>query len=186
MGNGRLCRCPSHFLLICPLNRERTNAMQQEIITVYRDLMTELGTLPAEIAEAKEVVSKVKFQLAETEAAMKWAEDTIPPKGNNDSERKTNKAQSLASDQAYQRLTAAAKRERSDLAQLEINADKLERQFAAVGYASRLHAGLMGYLAAAGAIPPVDISFGMGKPAKVNGANGNGHVTAKDAEAIGL
>jgi seryl-tRNA synthetase len=163
--------------------------MQQEVIQTYRDLMTELGTLPAEIAEAKLAVSTCKATLAESEAAMKTIEEMIVPEGSNAELRKLDVAKKLAASPRFHVLTGDAKKQRFALEVATINADKLERQFAAVGFAARLHAGLMAYMAAAGSIPPVDISFGMGKPvngaAKANGFNGNGAtVTATDAAAV--
>lgn len=160
--------------------------MQQEVIAVYRDLMGDLRRLPAEIAAAKEAVLPVKIRLAESKSAMEGIEDAYTPEGKNDSERKADRARFVAQHGAYQRFAAAAKREAADLAQLEINAESLEKQFIAVGFAARLHAGLMAYLAAAGSIPPVDINFNMGAPVKVNGnGNGaNGHVTVAEAEAV--
>ena len=163
-------------------------ALQNEVIETYRDLMAYLATLPAEIEIAKEGVLKVRLQLAESEGAMKAIEEAYTPEGSNDTARKADKANFLSKHAPYQRFAAAAKRERSDLAQLEIGAESLEKQFIAIGFAARLHAGLMAYLAAAGCNAPVDVSFNMGKPANgTNGnGNGNGHVTPEDAAEIGL
>lgn len=163
-------------------------SIQNEVIETYRDLMADLATLPVEIANAKEAILPVRMRLAESKTAMDGIEDAYTPEGKNDSERKADRARFVAQHGAYQRFAAAAKKETADLAQLEINAEKLDKQFIAVGFAARLHAGLMAYLAAAGcSMPPVDIALGMGKPVNgTNGVNGNGHVTAKDAEEIGL
>lgn len=166
-------------------------AVQNEVIATYRDLMGDLASLPAQIAAAKEAALKAKLQLGESEGAMKAIEEAYTPEGKNDTERKADKAIFLGKHAAFQRFAAAAKRERSDLAQLEINAETLEKQFIAVGFAARLHAGLMAYLAAAGAVPVVDVSFGMGGKSSlpINHINGNGSataVTAEDAAALGL
>jgi hypothetical protein len=169
---------------------QQSMAVQQEVIATYRDLMGDLAALPAQIATAKEAILPVRMRLAESKGAMDAIEDAYTPEGKNDSERKADRARFVAQHAAYQRFAAAAKKETADLAQLEINAEALEKQFIAVGFAARLHAGLMAYLAAAGAAPIVDVSFGMGKPANGtngSGSNGNGNtVTAADAAALGL
>jgi len=79
--------------------------------------------------------------------------------------------------------SAEARAGRDAIARLTNDVDNLTRQFAAVGYQAKLHAALLGYLAAAGAVQPVDVSFGMG----VSGNHtDNGTVTPADAAAIGL
>ena len=61
--------------------------------------------------------------------------------------------------------------------------DNLTRQFAAVGYATKLHAGLMAYLASAAPGKEFDVTFGADNAIAVNG---NGTITAADAAELGL
>ena len=58
----------------------------------------------------------------------------------------------------------------------------------AVGYQAKLHAALLGYLAAAGAVQPGDVSFGMASKDRMGDGfmAGDVYVTAADAAAIGL
>lgn len=160
--------------------------MQAQIIQTYTDLMTKLNTLPAEIAAVQTDLNAAKMQLAASEKTLAdiEAQTALNVEGKNAEERKAKLASTLKLDAVYVRWAKAADLERQDVAKLTNEAAMLTNQFAAVGYASRLHAGLMGFLAASGAISTVgDLSFNMGM--KVNG-NGAAHVTAADAADLGL
>ena len=177
--------------------------MQQNIIAIYQDLMGKLETLPNEIAAAQANMNAVKTQLAASEKAMAdiEAETAQSIEGKNADERKARLAAALKTHAAYQRFARAADKERADVTALNVDYDLYMRQFTAVGFQARLHAGLMNYLAAA---PGTDIDFNMdpaGKSAaqlrRVNGSNGTngtghgangngGSVTPSDAADLGL
>jgi hypothetical protein len=156
--------------------------MQQQLIDTYTDLMTSLATLPEEIAAAQSDLTKSKFSLSQCETEMDRieAEQSLTVEGKNAEERKARLALALKANAFYAKLDAEALGWRKDMAVLTNDVDNLTRQFAAVGYQAKLHAALLGYLAAAGAVP-VDVSFGMGKAQPANGS-----VTPADAAAIGL
>lgn len=175
--------------------------MQQNIIAIYQDLMGKLETLPNEIAAVQANMNAVKTQLAASEKAMAdiEAETAQSIEGKNADERKAKLAAALKTHATYQRFARAADKERADVTALNVDYDLYMRQFTAVGFQARLHAGLMNYLAAAA--PGTDIDFNMdpaGKSAaqlrRVNGSNGTGHgangsggnVTPSDAADLGL
>ena len=159
--------------------------MQDELIATYTSLMTSLATLPEEIAAAQSDLTKSKFSLSQCETEMDRleAELSLTVEGKNAEERKARLALALKAHTFHAKLAAEALGWRKDIAMLTNDVDNLTRQFAAVGYQAKLHAALLGYLAAAAPGAPVDVSFGMGS--KSNG-NGNGTVTPADAAAIGL
>lgn len=157
--------------------------MQAEIIATYQDLMTRLATLPVAIEQAQIELTAAKLDLDRDERGVKDIETQTRGEGKNDEERKADKIAKLKADAVYQRWAQAADKSRREVAVLADQVDSLTRQFAAVGYQSKLHAGLMGFLAASGAVSAVgDIQFHMGK---TNG-NGAAHVTAADAADLGL
>lgn len=158
--------------------------MQKEIIRTYAELMTKLDDLPGEIAAVQTELTAARLDLDRDERGVKDIEAQIFGEGTNDEKRKADKIAKLKADAVYQRWARAADRGRREVAVLSDQVEGLTRQFAAVGYQARLHAGLMNYLAASGAVTPAgDMNFNMGgKPS--NGANG--HVTAADAADIGL
>ncbi len=164
--------------------------MQAQILATYTDLMTKLNTLPDEIAAAQTDLNAAKMQLGTSEKTLAdiEAQTALGVEGKNAEERKARLTQTLKADAVYVRWAKAADLERADVAKLTVEADMLLRQFAAVGYAAKLHAGLMAYLAAAGAVSNVgDINFNMGKPQTQANGNGAGqHMTAADAADLGL
>lgn len=160
--------------------------MQAQLIQTYQQLMTELHNLPNEIATVQTDLNAAKMQLSASEKTLAdiEAQTALNVEGKNAEERKARLAQTLKLDAVYVRWSKAADIERADVANLTNNYDLLVRQFAAVGYAAKLHAGLLNYLAAAGAVSSVgDINFNMGMKANGNGA---GHITAADAADLGL
>ena len=161
--------------------------MQQQLIDTYIDLMTSLETLPAEIAAAQSDLTKSKFSLSQCETEMDRieAEQSLTVEGKNAEERKARLSLALKGHAFYAKIAAEALGWRKDIAALTNDVDNLTRQFAAVGYQAKLHAALLGYLAAAAPGAPVDVSFGMGGHTN-NNHIGNGAVTPADAAAIGL
>ena len=159
--------------------------MQQQLIDTYTDLMTSLATLPEEIAAAQSDLTKSKFSLSQCETEMDRieAEQSLTVEGKNAEERKARLALALTGSVIYSKLAAEATGWRKDIAKLTNDVDNLTRQFTAVGYAAKLHASLLAYLAGPGAQQPVgDVSFGMGAKTTTS----NGAVTAADAADIGL
>ena len=159
--------------------------MQDELIATYTSLMTSLATLPEEIAAAQSDLTSAKIALgaAERELERIEAEILLTVEGKNAEERKARLSLALKGHAFYAKIAAEALGWRKDIAVLTNDVDNLTRQFAAVGYQAKLHAALLGYLAAAGAVP-VDVSFGMG--GKSSAPATNGAVTAADAAEIGL
>ena len=160
--------------------------MQAQIIQTYLDLMIHLDTLPKEIAACQTDLNAAKMQLSTSEKTLAdiEAQTALNVEGKNAEERKARLAQTLKLDAVYVRWAKAADLERQAVAKLTTELDLLVRQFGAVGYAAKLHAELMGFLAASGAISTVgDINFNMGTKANGNGA---GHMTAADAADLGL
>jgi hypothetical protein len=159
--------------------------MQQQLIDTYTDLMASLQTLPEEIAAAQSDLTNVKLALGAAERDLERieAEILLTVEGKNAEERKARFALTCQENIFHRAQSAEARAGRDAIARLSNDVDNLTRQFAAVGYQAKLHAALLGYLAAAGAVP-VDVSFGMG--GKTQPANGNGSVTPADAAAIGL
>ena len=161
--------------------------MQEQLIETYTSLMTSLDTLPDEIAAAQGDLTSAKINLgaAERELERIEAEILLTVEGKNAEERKARLSLALKGHAFYAKIAAEALGWRKDIAVLTNDVDNLTRQFAAVGYQAKLHAALLGYLAAAAPGQPVDVSFGMGSNGNGNG-NGNGTVTPADAAAIGL
>ena len=160
--------------------------MQAQILATYADLMTRLDTLPKEIADVQTDLNAAKMQLAASEKTLAdiEAQTALNVEGKNAEERKAKLAQALKADAVYVRWAKAADLERQDVAKLTTELDLFIRQFGAVGYAAKLHAELMGFLAASGAISSVgNIIFNMGTKANGNGA---GYMTAADAADLGL
>lgn len=159
--------------------------MHEQIVATYRSLMTSLHTLPDEIAAAQADLTKEKFDLAATDRLVTdfEAKCALEIEGKNAEERKAKLTQYLAKHGSYQVLEGQARRHRTAVASLTNNVDNLTRQFAAVGYASKLHAGLMAYLASAAPGKEFDVTFGADNAIAVNG---NGTITAADAEELGL
>lgn len=164
--------------------------MQQQLIDTYTDLMTSLETLPAEIAAAQADLTKSRFSLSQCEAEIDRleAELSLTVEGKNAEERKARLALALKGNAFYAKLAAEALGWRKDAAVFANDVDNLTRQFAAVGYQAKLHAALLGYLAAAGAVQPGDVSFGMASKDRMGDGfmAGDVYVTAADAAAIGL
>jgi len=156
--------------------------MQKQLIQTYTDIMGRLAELPAAIEQAQIELTAAKLDLDRDERTVKDIETATRGDGKNDEERKADKIAKLKADAIYQRWAQSADKGRREVAVLADQVDSLTRQFAAAGYAAKLHAGLLNYLAAAGAVSSVgDINFGMGKP-----QGSNGHMTAADAADLGL
>jgi len=103
--------------------------------------------------------------------------------GKNAEERKARLAQMLRTLPAYVGAERIAIAQRSAVASLTNNVDNLTRQFAAVGYAAKLHAALMAYLTEAAPGKEFNVTFGADNAIAVNG---NGNITAADAAELGL
>lgn len=157
----------------------------QQIVTIYADLMGRLDDLPQAIEAAQIELTATRLDLERDEKACKEISDSLSVEGSNDEKRKAAKAAILATHAPYQRFSQSAAANRRSVAVQSDAVDSLTRQFTAVGYQARLHAGLMAYLAAAGAVSgATDINFNMGR--KAVGSNGAGHMTAQDAADLGL
>jgi predicted nucleic acid-binding Zn-ribbon protein len=159
--------------------------MHQQLIDTYTSLMADLMTLPEEVAAAQSDLTKSKFSLDQCVKEMDRleAETSLTVEGKNAEERKARLALALTGSVIYSKLAAEATGWRKDIAKLTNDVDNLTRQFTAVGYAAKLHASLLAYLAGPGAQQPVgDVSFGMGGKTHLS----NGAVTAADAADIGL
>jgi hypothetical protein len=158
--------------------------MQREIIATYTDIMTRLTTLPDEIAAAQTDLNAAKMQLSASEKTLEdiEAQTALNVEGKNAEERKARLAATLKVDAVYVRWSKAAATERQDVARLSNDVAALTNHFAAAGYMARLHAGLMNFLAASGAVTP-DGDMQFYKRTNGTNGNGNGHVTAADAAA---
>ena len=159
--------------------------MHEQIVATYRALMTSLNTLPDEIATAQADLTTAKIDLSSSDKALAEfeAQCALEIEGKNAEERKAKLSQYLAKHYNYRMIEAQVSERRRTVATLTNNVDNLTRQFAAVGYASKLHAGLMAYLASAAPGKEFDVTFGADNAIVTNG---NGTITATDAEAIGL
>ena len=159
--------------------------MHQQLIETYTSLMADLMNLPEEIAAAQSDLTKSKFSLDQCTKEMDRieAETSLTVEGKNAEERKARLALALNSSVLYGKLAGEETGWRKDIAKLTNDVDNLTRQFTAVGYAAKLHAAMLAYLAGPGAQQPVgDVSFGMGGKTHMS----NGAVTAADAADIGL
>ncbi len=161
--------------------------MQREIIQTYADIMERLAVLPDQIATVQTDLNAAKMQLSASEKTLEdiEAQTALNVEGKNAEERKAKLAATLKTDAVYVRWAKAAAVERQDVARLSNDVAALTNRFAAAGYQARLHAGLMNFLAASGAVTPAgDMQFYQ----RINGAtaNGAGHMTAADAADLGL
>ncbi len=174
--------------------------MHAQVIATYRQLMASLHTLPDEIAAAQAdltvaaaKVAELKRYIANTQEAMDLRKAELAIKaatdGKNDAERKALLAGLVANDSASGRYRSSLLKDESLMidAQRTVNmltndVDNLTRQFAAVGYQTKLHAALMGFLTDAMPGQQPDIDFGMANTHIDNGAG----ITADDAASIGL
>ncbi len=173
--------------------------MHEQIVSTYRSLMTSLNTLPDEIAAAQAELTEAQKPVAEAKKTIalidecievRKAELTFEAVGKNDGERKAALTIAVSKDSEMlihvdARRNAETKfiEAQRNVASLTNDVDNLTRQFAAVGYATKLHAGLMAYLATAAPGKEFDVTFGADNAIAVNG---NGTITAADAEELGL
>ncbi len=163
--------------------------MNDFVLSTYQTLMTNLSTLPAEIAAAQGDLTTAKTELAKIEDEIKYIEKTAPANGNNADERKLNTALFLKNNAHYQALLRDQVNHESAIGRLTVDEKHFTNQFTAVGFQARLHSGLMNYLAASGATVPVDFNIQGVTQQQTNGhatGHANGHATAEDAAAIGL
>ena len=150
--------------------------MQQEIIATYLSLMDKLETLPEAVADAQSILTEIKVAQSDSQRLIDEIEDALRPQAaeeSNDAKRKAKLAALCAQHNGYRRLAADLAKAKFDGAIQSDAVANLERQYEAVCYQSRLHAGLMQYLGSAGA--PVQFNH-----------HGNGQVSAQDAAAIDL
>ena len=147
--------------------------------------MTSLANLPNEIKAAQVDLSNAKATLAKAEDEMKYIEKTAPTNGSNADERKANLARYLASSARYQVLQRDQANAESAISRLTIDEKHYTNQFAAVGFQARLHAGLMAYLAASGAVMP-EFNFTPVYTKNGNGFNHGDEMTEVDAAELGL
>lgn len=169
--------------------------MNQELIDTYRRLMTSLQNLPDEIAAAQTDLGLAKMKQADTKRRMDDIEMMLAGtvEGSNDTKRKAALADALKGHRAYQDTLGLYRADSAEVAALNIEADKLNARFAAVGYQARLHAALLTWLGSAGVPVNLDkLGDVMFQAPPVKGAehnppyvNGN-TVTADDAAAMGL
>ncbi len=158
--------------------------MHAQVIATYRSLMTSLATLPHEIAAAQADLTVAKFDLATADKLLAEIEaaQTLNVEGKNAEERKARLAHELSLRSDYRATTSKRAEAQRTVNMLTNDVDNLTRQFAAVGYQTKLHAALMGFLADAMPGQMVDIDFGMANTHTDNGAG----ITADDAASIGL
>ena len=159
--------------------------MQKELIATYTDIMGKLATLPGEIEAVQTELTAAKLDLDRDERTVKEikAQTMLTAEGSNAEKREADCAAKLKTDAVYQRWAQSADKGRRAVAVLADQVDSLTRQFAAVGYQSKLHAAMLAFLAESGAVSSVgDISFNMGS--KPTGADG--HITEADAADLGL
>ena len=174
--------------------------MHNNLIATYHSLMTSLQALPDEIAAAQDELTQAAKPVAEAKKTIAAIDDNIEtrkaaltlevaPQGKNDTERKALLTVAVANDSkvnvhlharrhAETQLTEAQQR----IAMLTNDVDNLTRQFAAVGYAAKLHTAMTAYLASAFPGQAMDLD----NPIVPLDVNGNGTVTAADAAAAGL
>lgn len=166
--------------------------MHQQLIDTYRALMASLTHLPLEIQATQGDLNEARRTAADTKRLLDEAEmmAVANAEGANAEKRKADASLRLAGNAAFQRLTAALRKEQAEVALLQAEVDGLTNQFAAVGYQARLHAGLFTFLGSAGAPIPATLD-GLGdvvfQPTQyTTRSNGNSYVTAEDAAQIGL
>jgi chromosome segregation ATPase len=159
--------------------------MHELIVATYRALMTSLHTLPDEIATAQTDLTTAKIDLAKLEKVMSEIEasQALNVDGKNAEERKARLVHELSMRDDYRATSHRRNEQQRNVATLTNDVDNLTRQFAAVGYATKLHAGLMAYLATAAPGKEFDVTFGADNAIAVNG---NGTITAADAAELGL
>ena len=157
--------------------------MQRELIATYTDIMGRLSDLPLAIEQAQIELTATRLDLDRDEKAAKEISDSLRVEGKNDEERKAAKLAALSAHTVYQRFAQSANANRRSVAVQSDLVDSLTRQFAAAGYQSKLHASLMSFLAASGAVTPAgDANF---YPTKATNGNGQ-HMTVQDAADLGL
>ena len=168
--------------------------MKEQILEQYKALMVSLSNLPAEIQAAQGDLADVKRQAADTKRLLEQHEQaaSLRIEGKNADERKAKLALALASDNTFQLLTNAQRKEQADIDALTIEVESLTRQYGAVCFQAQLHAGLMQYLSNAKApvavLPTDTLGDVMFQPTQYapRTTNGNSYVTADDAAIIGL
>lgn len=167
--------------------------MKEQILEQYKALMVSLANLPAEIQAAQGDLADVRRQAADTKRLLDQHEQaaSLRIEGKNADERKAKLALALANDNAFQRLTAAQRKEQTDIDALTIEVESLTRQYGAVCFQAQLHAGLMQYLSNAKApvalLPTDSLGDVVFQPTQYTArTNGNSYVTADDAASIGL
>jgi hypothetical protein len=164
--------------------------MQDQILRTYHDLMQRLTALPADIDALQEALTTVKLQLSTSEKTLKDLEADLRLKveGKNAEERTARLTQTLQQTAVYRRWSHAADTERREASRLQDKLDGLTRQYGAICYQARLHAGLMNFLGSAGA-PVVLPAAANGNPLDTDISfypTGGAQVSAADAAAIGL
>jgi hypothetical protein len=176
--------------------------VQAMVVGTYLDLMSKLNDLPADLAEANADLLEAKLRLNKTESRLKDQESAMMLKvaqmlageRSNAETRQAKATEMLNRDPLYTQESKVADEQRAEVAQLTKRVADLERQYGAVGFQVRLHAGLMNYLGNAGANVHVpEMTFAMGALALTTSA-GNGYkhddakadATAADAADFGL
>jgi hypothetical protein len=173
--------------------------MHDQVLRTYHELMQSLAELPADIAALQEALTAVRLQLGISEKMLKdiEADLRLTVEGKNAEERAARLAQTLQQHAVYQRWSAAADTERREAIRLQDKLDNLTRQYGAVCYQARLHAGLMTYLGSAGApvapgapplpTPPRDaLTVDTYFAPKLTQFSTDAAVTVADAQLIGL
>jgi len=159
--------------------------MHEQIVSTYRSLMTSLATLPDEIAAAQEDLIDAKIALSTFDKALDVieTETALTVEGKNAEERKARLAQMLRTLPNYVAAEHIATAQRCVVTSMTNDVDKMTREFAAVGYAAKLLAALMDYLASAAPGKEFDVTFGADNAIAINGI---GNITAADAAELGL
>lgn len=132
----------------------------EAITRKYLELMDSLSEIPHELAEAEEEeahlrssISRNQRTLEEREALVVMKEGGWGALGKNEGDRKYRLKQLLIEDAQYQRMAEAIEDEQQTLAEVQVSAEALRRQYGAVTYQARLHAAYMAYMAGASTMP---------------------------------
>lgn len=131
--------------------------MQDQLTQEMYDLRNALFNLPAqwetekrELLRLKMVEAAAEVEVQKAESAMVMANGGMKGLGSNDTERKEALNILKRTDTDYTRAAKMATTARIDREAHEVTVERLEKQFQAVGYQSRLLAGLFNYLGSAG------------------------------------
>lgn len=129
----------------------------QDLINQYIDLNQRLSALPYDIDAANVDLHLLKMKrdiaakdVDAAERAMLAAAGGIDALGSNEAKRKAALADLRATNTPYRQAARALDECTVDVDAQQILVDRLDKQFQAAGYQSRLLAGLLNYMGSAG------------------------------------